>query len=109
MVVWLVFGTILLIISINDFLFFRIENEYVIFLLCLYLISYISGISGSNFLNALKVFALVFAVTCFFNRYNMIGGGDIKLLFPMLLFAEDNVQAFLIGISIGGINYHFFI
>ncbi|MDR2068138.1 MAG: hypothetical protein LBP41_04085, partial [Holosporaceae bacterium] len=38
-----------------------------------------------------------------FNRYNLIGGGDIKLLCPLLLFSENNVPAFLLGISIGGV------
>jgi Flp pilus assembly protein protease CpaA len=101
--VWLVFGVVLLIISANDFLFFRIENEYTLFLLSLYLLSCALGISGNNFWNALEVFIAIFAITLIFNRYNLIGGGDVKLLCPLLLFSENNAQEFLLGVSIGGL------
>ncbi|MDR2067951.1 MAG: hypothetical protein LBP41_03115, partial [Holosporaceae bacterium] len=60
-VIWLIFGVILLIISANDFLFFRIENEYVLFLLGLYLLSCAFGISGNNFEDVLLAFAIIFA------------------------------------------------
>ncbi|MDR3186979.1 MAG: A24 family peptidase [Holosporaceae bacterium] len=101
--IWLMFGAVLLIISVNDFLFFRIENEYTLFLLGLYLLSCAFGMSGHNFLSALQAFVAIFAISWIFNRRNLIGGGDIKLLCPLLLFSENNVPAFLLGISISGI------
>ena len=33
----------------------------------------------------------------------MIGGDDVKFLFPLILFAEDNLDIFLIGVSVAGI------
>jgi Flp pilus assembly protein protease CpaA len=101
LIIWLLFGTALLIISINDFLFFRIENEYVLFLLGLYFVSYWFGVTGDNLFFAFKVAAITFVITCILNRYNLIGGGDVKLLFPMLLFSENSWQPFLLGISVG--------
>ncbi|MDR0580742.1 MAG: prepilin peptidase [Holosporaceae bacterium] len=101
--IWVVFGILLLIISVGDFLFFRIENEYVLALMVLYIISCISGISGNNFCNGLTTAIVIFAVTFGLNRFNLIGGGDVKLLFPLILFSESNLSTFLIGISIGSV------
>ncbi|MDR2646113.1 MAG: prepilin peptidase [Holosporaceae bacterium] len=97
------FGILLLIISIGDFLFFRIENEYVLALTILYVISCASGVSGNNFCNGFAAAIATFAVTFGLNHFNLIGGGDVKLLFPMVLFAESNLLTFLIGVSIGGV------
>lgn len=108
----MLFGIILLIISVSDFLFFRIENEYIIALIVLYVISCISNISGSNFSGGLMVATMIFAITLFLNYFNLIGGGDVKLLVPVILFAENNLSIFLIGLSAGGlflaIIYFFF-
>jgi Flp pilus assembly protein protease CpaA len=92
-----------LIISLNDFLFFRIENEPVFSIIVLYGISYLSGVSGSNFSSGFLVASGVFIVSFVLNRLNLIGGGDVKLLFPVLLFAENNLNTFIIGTSITGI------
>lgn len=103
MIIWVLFGLILLIIAINDFLFFRIENESVISLCILYIVSCIFGVSGHNFLEGFLIASAVFAITLVLNNYGMIGGGDVKLLFPLILFAENNLNIFLIGVSVAGI------
>ncbi|MDR0678041.1 MAG: hypothetical protein LBF44_00720 [Holosporaceae bacterium] len=103
MLIWGVFGILLLIISVGDFLFFRIENEYIAALIVLYIISCVGGVSGNNFCNGLTAAILIFAVTLGLNRFNLIGGGDVKLLFPMTLFSESNLSTFLVGVSIGGV------
>lgn len=102
LVIAIIFGLLLLIISINDFLFFRIENEYVVACLVLYIISCICGYSGNFFREGVCVASIMFVVCFILNHLNMIGGGDVKLLFPLLLFAENNWVTFLIGVSIGG-------
>jgi Flp pilus assembly protein protease CpaA len=86
----------------GDFLFFRIENEYVLALMVLYLISYVSGVSGNNFLYGFTIAVVTFAVTLVLNYFNLIGGGDVKLLFPVILFSENDLSTFLWGISVGG-------
>ena len=103
MVIWILFGLILLIIAINDFLFFRIEDEPVISLCVLYAISCIFGVSGHNFFEGFSIALAIFAITLVLNHYDMIGGGDVKFLFPLILFAEDNLDIFLIGVSVAGI------
>jgi Flp pilus assembly protein protease CpaA len=45
---------------------------------------------------------ITFVVTLVLNRFNLIGGGDVKLLFPMILFSESNLSIFLMGMSVGG-------
>jgi Flp pilus assembly protein protease CpaA len=100
--VWVSFGIILLIISINDFLFFRIEDEYLIALIILYIASCITGISGENFYNGLMTASITFIITLIMNHCGLIGGGDVKMLFPIILLSENNLLTFLIGISIGG-------
>lgn len=103
LLIWCLLGIALLVVSINDFLFFRIENEVVIFLFGLYAVSCISGVSGSNFIFGFSIATVTFAITCILNRLNMMGGGDVKLLFPLLLFMESDVYQFAIGVSIAGI------
>lgn len=100
---WMLFGIILLIISIGDFLFFRIENEYVVALMVLYVISYICGVSGGNFGNGLLTAVVTFIVTLIMNHCGLIGGGDVKMLFPVILLSENNLSEFLVGISVGGL------
>lgn len=103
MLVWIVFIFILLIISLNDFLFFRIEDEAIIFLIGLYVLSCIFGVSGVHFIFAFKIMIGVFIGTYILNQLNLIGGGDVKLLIPLVLFAESNLDKFFIGVSIMGL------
>jgi len=91
------------IVALNDFMFFRIENEYVLFLFLLYAISYCFGVSGQNFILAIETAAITFAVCFVLNQYNLIGGGDVKLLVPLILFAENDMFEFVWGTSIGGV------
>lgn len=105
--IWCLFGIVLLIISINDFLFFRIENENIQAIFVLYVISCILGVSGGNFLFGLIIACGVFVITWALNQYDLIGGGDVKLLFPIILFSENNLTAFVMGISISGLLLSF--
>jgi Flp pilus assembly protein protease CpaA len=100
--VWLLFGIILLIIGIGDFLFYRIENEHVTALAILYIISCATGVSGENFYSGLAIAVATFAVTLVMNHCGLMGGGDVKMLFPVILLAESSLLTFLVGISIGG-------
>ena len=93
---------VLVIIALNDFMFFRIENEYVLFLFLLYAISYCFGVSGQNFTLALETAVVTFAVCFVLNQYNLIGGGDVKLLVPLILFAENDMFEFVWGTAVGG-------
>ncbi|MDR1334091.1 MAG: hypothetical protein LBJ71_02640, partial [Holosporaceae bacterium] len=77
--IWALFGIILLIISIGDFLFFRIEDEYIIALVVLYAISYVSGVLGGNFTYGLMIATITFFVTLVMNHLGLIGGGDVKM------------------------------
>lgn len=103
MFIWCCFAVVLLIIALNDFLFFRIENEYVLALILLYAVSYCFGVSGQNFAEAFRVMCIVFAVCFVLNQLNLIGGGDVKLLVPLIMFAENNVFNFIWGTAIGGL------
>lgn len=103
MFVWLCFAVVLLIIALNDFMFFRIENEYVLFLFLLYVISCCFGVSGQNFADAFKIACVTFAICFVLNQFNFIGGGDVKLLVPLILFSENNLIEFIWGTAIGGL------
>jgi Flp pilus assembly protein protease CpaA len=46
--------------------------------------------------------AITFVVTLVMNHCGLIGGGDVKMLFPVILLSENNLLTFLIGISVGG-------
>lgn len=101
--IWALFCIILIIISVNDFLFFRIENEYVLSLIALYGIAYLLKISGHNFAESAIIATVTFAISVILNHFNLIGGGDVKLLFPLILFADYNIITFVIGMSISGL------
>ena len=64
---------VLIVIALNDFMFFRIENEYVLFLLLLYVVSYIFGVSGQNFAEAFGITCITFAICFILNQFNLIG------------------------------------
>lgn len=102
LLVWLLFITLLLIVGINDFLFFRIENEYVVALLFLYIVAYIFGLAGSNFFEACLIATAVFGISFVLNQFNLIGGGDVKLLVPLILFTENNWLGFVFATAISG-------
>ena len=93
----------MLIIGINDFLFFRIEDENVLALIFLYAISCFLGISGNNLLMSLSVASGVFVLAFIMNQFNLIGGGDVKFLFPLVLFSENNLAELLLSVSISGL------
>ena len=102
MFIWFCFAVVLVIIALNDFMFFRIENEYVLFLFLLYAVSCCFGVSGQNFAEAFKVACITFAICFVLNQFNFIGGGDVKLLVPLILFAENNLFEFIWGTALGG-------
>ncbi len=93
----------MLIIAFNDFMFFRIENEYVLFLLLLYSVSYCFGVSGQNLSQAVQMAGISFVICFVLNQFDLIGGGDVKLLVPLILFAENDIFNFILGTSIGGL------
>lgn len=103
MVVWGLLAVILLLISVNDFLFFRIEDEYNAAMCVLYITACIFGISGKNFLIGFATAVVVFFITLAMNHRDMIGGGDVKMLFPMILFAENNLYTFALNVSVAGV------
>lgn len=103
MIVWSIFLILMLIIGINDFLFFRIEDENVLALIFLYAISCFLGISGNNLLMSLSVASGVFVLAFIMNQFNLIGGGDVKFLFPLVLFSENNLAELLLSVSISGL------
>lgn len=94
---------ILVLVCINDFLFFRIENELVVALLILYIISCLCNISGGNIIAGAATATIVFLITWVLNRCNLIGGGDVKLLFPLLLFSENSLSSFFLITAIAGL------
>ncbi len=94
---------VLIVVALNDFMFFRIENEYVLFLFLLYAISYVFGVSGQNFAEAFRIACITFAICFVLNQFNLIGGGDVKFLVPLMFFAENNIFEFIWGTAIGGL------
>lgn len=103
LIVCCILSFVLLIIAINDFLFFRIENESILCLFVLYIFSCVFGISGSNFIFGFYTAFAVSIVLFVLNQFELIGGGDVKLVFPLLLFSENNISDFLIGTSVAGL------
>ena len=103
LIVWCAFLILMIIIGINDFLFFRIEDENIWALLALYVISCFLGISGNNLLLSLLIASSVFAVAFIMNQFNWIGGGDVKFLFPLVLFSENNLADLMLSVSVSGL------
>lgn len=86
------------IIAINDLLFFRIEDSVVILSIMLYcLICFVGIIDWS--LYALSIGSIFFISSAIFNRLNMLGGGDVKLLFGIGLLVSPDMFAFFLALS----------
>ena len=93
--------TILLaIVCINDFLFLRIEDSLDIALVALFIIGYMNGITGHDIFHALSIASLCFVISMILNHFDLLGGGDVKLLFGIGLFISDSISMFLISLSI---------
>ena len=103
MILWCLFAVLLLLISINDFLFFRIEDEYIITLFLFYIIFCFLGVLGQHFLESCGIAILLFATTVLMNRYGAMGGGDVKLIVPLILLAENNLMTFFTGTCISSL------
>lgn len=103
MVILGLISIILVIVAINDFLFFRIENEYVLALLLLYAVGYATGVMDGNLWEGLQVAMVGFIITFMLNRYGLMGGGDVKLLVPLLLLAGHNWSLFIFYVSLVGL------
>lgn len=93
--------TILLaIVCINDFLFLRIEDSLDIALVTLFTIGYMNGIIGHDIFHALSIASLCFVISMTLNHFDLLGGGDVKLLFGIGLFISDSLSIFLTSLSI---------
>lgn len=102
MIALALFSLILLIISINDFLFFRIEDEYVLMLLFLCVLLFGFSSVEINFVQGLQAAFAAFIIGFLLNRYNLLGGGDVKLLFPVLILSGSEWLSFFFWTSIWG-------
>lgn len=101
MIIWCLLSLILLAVCLNDFLLFRIQNEHIVWMCGLYVVSCIFGVSGHNIVLAM-CFAISSCTAAFFmNKKKLIGGGDVKLLFPLIIFAENDLYLFWTGVCIG--------
>ena len=88
-----------LIVCINDFLFFRIEDSLSVSLVVLYTIAYISGDVSASIFQALSIASLCFVVSVILNHFDLLGGGDVKLLFGIGLFIAEDPMSFMICLS----------
>ncbi len=87
------------IIAVNDLLFFRIEDSVVVSSIILYCIFCISGITSWS-LYALSIGSIFFISSAILNRLNMLGGGDVKLLFGIGLLVSDHMLEFFLAMSL---------
>ena len=91
---------ILAIVCINDFLFLRIEDSLDIALIVLFILGYMNGIIGHDIFHAISIASLCFVISMILNHFDLLGGGDVKLLFGIGLFISDSISMFLISLSI---------
>lgn len=101
-IILLILSIILLLISIGDFLYFRIENSFIIAILVIYVIGCVTGITGNNILFGFIVSIICFIVGAILNYNNLLGGGDVKLIFALALFSEQYAIDMLFAVSVSG-------
>ena len=99
MLMLLAVSILFLIVCINDFLFFRIEDSLSISLVVLYTIAYVSGDVNASIFQALSIASLCFAISVILNHFDLLGGGDVKLLFGIGLFIAEDPMSFMICLS----------
>lgn len=104
-------GILLILIAINDILFYRIEDELIVALLCTFLV-----FACWRDPNNVSLYPLLYAVIFFFigavcNAFGMIGGGDVKMMSALLLFDPDMTELIFVmsisGLVVGAIYYFF--
>lgn len=95
---------LLLIIAVNDFLFFRIEDSVNIAVVSLFGIGWLFGLLHNySIVSALSVASFCFVVSVVLNYFELLGGGDVKLLFGVGLFISGNPSIFLYALSISSL------
>ena len=92
---------LLLIVAINDFLFFRIEDSVNIALVVLFVIGWLFDcLPHYSIVNAVSIASFCFIISAILNYFELLGGGDVKLLFGIGLFISNNPSLFLYALSI---------
>ena len=88
------------IICINDFLFFRIENSLVITSIIYSVLLFLAGLQECSVLYSITTAALLFCGALLLNHFNLLGGGDVKLLFGIGLITASRLFEFFCILSI---------
>lgn len=92
--------TLFAIICVNDFLFFRIEDSVVIGAILYYLLLFVTGRTDCSIYYSLSAASLFFVTSAALNYFNLIGGGDVKLLFAIGLLVPSSLFEFFCALSV---------
>lgn len=89
-----------MVICVNDFLFFRIENSVVVGVIVYYCLLLISGKMECSILYSISIASFLFVVSLILNHFDLLGGGDVKLLFGIGLLIPSRLFEFFCALSI---------
>lgn len=103
-VIYTVFVFLLLLVCVNDFVYYRISNIHVLFIITVYCVGiYTGNIQEINFWKTFNYACLAFTLLFILNHLNCIGGGDVKLVF-VLIFWVGNQQILLYMVIVSFIS-----
>jgi prepilin peptidase CpaA len=99
------FVSLVLVAAASDIAMYRIPNIVVLMILVLYPIYVITAPGEQEWLESLGIFALTIAVGIPLAHFNIFGGGDMKLLAAILLWAGPALApaALLVAVFAGGL------
>lgn len=110
--IFAVFLLLMIIISIDDFIFYEIKNSHIICLLAISICRWIlKNSTGVDLFYTLCIAAIVFVILYFLSIKDLIGGGDVKLAPALILFLgyKESYDFFFITSLIGGMIAVFYI
>lgn len=92
---------LLILVCIDDFTYYTISNKHVLGIILLYIIAFSSGVLiEDKFWLTFNYACIFFTIFFIFNQLNYIGGGDVKLIFALILWiGADNVFNFALLVS----------
>lgn len=111
MIFYIGFGLLAFMAALWDFLFYRVPNQIVLAIICLFFLMVISGYFPSSLMLTFLISAIILIVCYVFYVFGWCGAGDAKFIFAASLWAGSQYGAvFLLSVAfMGGVLALFYV
>lgn len=103
--VFTAFAVLVALICVDDFIYYRISNRYVVAAIGLYVFGCLFGaVAIAGIINTLFCACACFTLLLAMNHMDCVGGGDVKLIFAMALWVgADRIYQYGLAVTVVGL------